>query len=116
MCEKSTLYYITQSVRDAAQHMFADNLDKVILFGSYTRDDYDSESDIDIMILLDIPAESINKYFDEIVKLSSRLSLESEDCVTVSIIMQDRDTFSKYEKVLPFFRNISNEGVIIYAT
>ena len=115
MCTQSTLNYITQSVKDAAQFMFADSLYKVILFGSYARGDYDSESDIDIMILLDIPAESINKHFDEIVKLSSRLSLESEECTTVSIIMQDKGTFSKYETVLPFFRNISNEGIVIYA-
>ena len=59
MCTQPTLNYITQSVIDAAQHMFADNLDKVILFGSYTRGDYNSESDIDIMILLDILAENI---------------------------------------------------------
>ena len=70
MCTQSTLNYITQSVREAAQNIFADSLDKVILFGSYARGDYDSESDIDIMILLDIPAENINNHFDEIVKLS----------------------------------------------
>ena len=116
MCSQAALNYITQSVIEAAQDIFANDLDKIVLFGSYARGDYDSESDIDIMILLDIAAESINQYFDEIVKLSSRLSLENENCTTVSIIMQDKRTFNKYETVLPFFRNISNEGVVIYAT
>ena len=89
---------------------------KIVLYGSYARGDYDSESDIDIMILLDIPADSVNKYFDKIVKLSSRLSLENEDCTTVSIIMQDMRTYNKYEAILPFFHNISNEGIVIYTT
>ena len=114
MCSQAALNYITQSVIKAAQNIFADFLDKIVLFGSYARGDYDSESDIDIMILLDLPEESINNYFDDIVKLSSRLSLENEDCTTVSIIMQDKRTFSEYEAVLPFFRNILNEGVVIY--
>ena len=115
MCTQSTLDYITQAVKEAAQHMFADSLDKVILFGSYARGDYDSGSDIDIMILLDIPANGIEMHNTEIAKLSGRLSLESEDCTTVSIILQDKGTFTKYETVLPFFRNITNEGVVIYA-
>jgi predicted nucleotidyltransferase len=115
MCTRKDLDYITQTVKDSALNMFADKLDKVILFGSYARDDYDSESDVDIMLLLDITAQSINNYFADIVKLSSRLSLENTNCTTISILMQDKDTFYKNETVLPFFRNISKEGVVIYA-
>jgi len=115
MCTQSTLNYITQSVREAAQYIFADSLDKVILFGSYARGDYDSESDIDIMILLNIPANGIKKHNTEIAELSGRLSLESEDCTTVSIVLQDKETFEKYKTVLPYFKNVSDQGVILYA-
>ena len=115
MCTKNDLNIITKFVNDSAIKLFKNRLIKIILFGSYARGDYDTESDIDIMLLLDLPTDRINLYFDEIIKLSSKLSLLSENCTTVSIIMQDKATFDKYENVLPFFKNVSKEGVVIYA-
>ena len=115
MCTESALNKITSSITLEALQLFSDRLHSIILYGSYARNDFDSESDIDIMLLLNIRAEKINSYCDEIAKLSSRLSLESEDCVTVSIVMQDTETFEKYRSVLPFFKSVSKEGVILYA-
>jgi predicted nucleotidyltransferase len=115
MCTKSDLDDITTSVKDAALNIFANKLSSIILYGSYARNDYSPESDIDIMLLLDVPADKLNIYNDEITKLSGRLSLESEDCVTVSIVMQDIETFERYKALLPYFRSISDEGVVVYA-
>jgi len=115
VCTINDLKFITQSINDIAKNLFRNKLHKIILYGSYARGDYGSESDVDIMLLLDMPANAINSFFDEIVKLSSRLSLASENCTTVSILMQDKETYDKYVNILPFFRNVSQEGVVIYA-
>lgn len=115
MCTKATLDNITVSVRDAALRMFADKLNRVVLYGSYARGENVAESDIDIMLLLDLPAEALGKYRSEVAKVASRLSLESEDCVTVSVALQDSKTFEKYKSVLPFYRSIAAEGVVVYA-
>jgi len=106
---------ITNNITSAAIIIFGDKLKNVILYGSYARGDYDDESDIDIMVVVDAPAIELAKYRDEISRLSSRLSLETDDCVTISIFLQDRETFTKYKDALPFFSNVLSEGVMLFA-
>ena len=49
MCSQSVLNKITAKIVKAAKDSLGDVLDKVILYGSYARGDYDEGSDIDIM-------------------------------------------------------------------
>jgi len=46
MCSQSILNEITNKVVRAARECLGDKLDRVILYGSYARGDYDDESDI----------------------------------------------------------------------
>jgi len=46
---------ISQKVMQAARDTLGDKLEKVIIYGSYARGDYDHESDIDFFILADVP-------------------------------------------------------------
>lgn len=115
MCTRDDLDKITIAVRDEALRIFAGKLNSVILYGSYARGDNDSESDIDLMLLIDITAETFNGYRSEIAKISSRLSLETDDCVTISVALQDLKTFEKYKEILPYYRNVVSEGIAIYA-
>ena len=115
MCTKATLDTITISIKDEALRIFAEKLSRVILYGSYARGDNEATSDIDIMLLLEMPPETLAKYRGEIAKIASRLSLESEDCVTVSVTLQDANTFEKYKSVLPYYSNVELEGIVVYA-
>jgi len=57
MCSKAALDTITGRVCAAAKEVLGDKLEKVLLFGSYARGDYDEYSDIDIFVLADIRLE-----------------------------------------------------------
>ena len=94
---------------------FGDNLVSVILYGSYARGDFDADSDIDVMVIIDLPTDEIARYNYEIDKFASRLSLETDICTTVCISLQDNMTFSEYSSSLPFFSNVMSEGVTLYA-
>jgi predicted nucleotidyltransferase len=109
------MHNIADAVRDAALRIFGEKLNSVILYGSYACGANDAESDIDIMLLLDLPAEALGEYRSEIAKVASRLSLGSEGCVTISVALQDMETFEKYKSVLPFYRSVAAEGVVVYA-
>jgi predicted nucleotidyltransferase len=114
MCSKTTLNQITSKVVQTANDSLGKKLDKVILYGSYARGDFDDDSDIDIMVLAHIPAKDRWKiymlYFNE---LASRLGLEKD--VLVSIHVQDYATFKKYANALPFYMSVLRDGVELSA-
>ena len=82
-----------------------------MLYGSYARGDYDSESDIDVMVLVNIPKEELSTYRREVSDLSSDIDLEYN--VFLSITLQDTETFNQYKTVLPFYMNVLKEGISI---
>ena len=51
----------------AINDTFGNRVKKIILYGSYARGDFNTSSDIDIMILPDFPDNEIVKYRSEIV-------------------------------------------------
>ena len=53
---------ISHKVIQAAKDTLGDKLEKVILYGSYARGDYDHESDIDFFILAHVPQEDAGSW------------------------------------------------------
>ncbi len=113
MCSQSVLETITTKIVQAARDSLGDKLDKVILYGSYARRDYDTESDIDIMVLADIPREDTNKERKRIWSFMGDLDLEYN--IVVSVNVTDCATFYKYNKDLPFYKNVIRDGVELSA-
>lgn len=99
--------FIAQKSRD----IFKDKLNGLILFGSYARGDFNSGSDIDFILLVDIPQEDHAQYRRRVNELASSLSLEYD--ITVSIKLKDSNTFYRYKESVPFYANVINEGVSI---
>jgi len=113
MCSQSVLNEITTKVVQAVQDSLGEKLDKVILYGSYARGDYDNESDIDILVLANIPREDCWREYTKISKLTSGLDLQYD--VLLSVSVTDCATFYKYINDLPFYRNVIREGVELSA-
>ena len=49
-----------------ARNLYGDKLKEVILFGSCARGDFESDSDVDIMILVDVKDNEINEESTEL--------------------------------------------------
>lgn len=111
MCTKNQLYDITDRIAKAARSVFADKLNAVILYGSYARGDETSESDIDIMILADVPREELSKYKKPFIALTSELGLIYDIVITVTL--KDTYTFNRYLDAVPFYSNVKKEGIKI---
>ena len=113
MCTQTTLNIIASRFVQAARDSLGEKLDKVILYGSYACGDYDNESDIDIMVLADIPHEDC---WGEYLKISKRVGyLDLEYDTLTSIHVTDCKTFYEYIDVLPFYMNVIRDGVTLYA-
>jgi len=86
--------------------LYGERLKAVYLFGSYARGDYNDNSDLDVMIVLD----NYTSYWNELVysaELASNLSLEYN--VTISRTIMTEDQWKKGD--LPVLRNIRAEGL-----
>ena len=113
MCSKPVLDEITGKVMQAARMALGEKLDKVVLYGSYARDDYNDESDVDIMVLADIPVEQRWQAYLEISELAGCLSLDYDTIVSIHVV--DCATFYQYIDDLPFYINVMKDGVVINA-
>lgn len=111
MCSKSQLGEILEKVSETAKEIFNEKLDSVILFGSYARGDYDEESDIDIMLIVDLSPEKLREYRCQLEALSGTLLYDYG--ILVSIIEKDAETYRRYANILPFYKNIEKEGIKI---
>ncbi len=104
---------LAQEVYSEAFELFQESLVNVILFGSYARGDYDEYSDVDFMLVVNLPSGRLAAYRKEMAKISSKLSLKYDR--TVSLHLQDNDTVSLYGDVLPYLKNAMEEGICAHA-
>jgi predicted nucleotidyltransferase len=93
--------------------VFNDDLDKVILYGSYARGDFREYSDIDVMVIVKSDEENIKNLECQIDFIGSRMSLDYD--VVLSISVRNREHFNLWKEYLPYFKNIATEGVEISA-
>ncbi len=111
MCSKNELSELLAIVASELKKIFKSDLHSVILYGSYARGDFDEDSDVDIMILLDLPKEEISSFKEKIDRLCGDLLYDYG--IVVSITERDIETYNRYVDILPFYKNIKREGVKI---
>ena len=92
--------------------LLGNSLEKIILFGSYARGDYDSESDVDVMLLVKDDDAEIKKMDRTVIHATGDIDLEHS--VLLSPIIVNRDRYYRYVNDLPFYRSVQQEGVVLY--
>ena len=92
--------------------IYGDKLKKVLLYGSYAREDSDEESDLDIMVLVDMDEKEIKKQQDKVLDVV--VDLTTRYGIVLSVIENNYNYFYDWADVIPFFANIKKEGIDIY--
>lgn len=110
MCTKKQLDEIIGRIVSFSKDIFGDKFQNVILYGSYARGDYDEESDIDIMIMVDMSREELQKYRTVFSKFFSDINLENEVFLTSKL--QSQSYFNEWQNAIPFYQNVIKEGVV----
>lgn len=103
---------ILNKVENKMFELFQDKLKDIILYGSYARNENTSESDMDIMILVDEKQELLKEYEDSVEDIMVDLSLEYD--IVLSLYTQSIQEYQRQISVLPFLKNIQREGIRIY--
>lgn len=92
--------------------IYGEHLKTVILYGSYARGDYTENSDIDIMVLLDLNDMDIKKYRHELSGMTYDFNMDYD--LDIKPIAKNREHFNKWVGVYPFYSNIEREGVRLF--
>jgi uncharacterized protein len=102
------LQNILEEVKDALQKLYKDNLVEIILYGSYARNDFNENSDIDLLVVLN-KLDSAGKEIDNIVDAIYDINLKYNTLISVVPISND-----DYRNInSPLLLNIRKEGVLI---
>ncbi len=101
---------ILKSLEQRLFSIFGSKLKKIILYGSYARGDYDLESDVDILMVTE--DEDSSGYNKEISQLE--IDFFKKYNLLFSILVENEKYFSANEDLLPFFRSVKGEGVLVY--
>ena len=111
MCSVNQLQLITKEIAKLSADILKEKLDSVILYGSYARGDYDEESDIDMMILAEVPVSECWQYTQTIADKMTDMELLYDIIISVHVVSSP--VFKQYMNDLPFYRNVDREGIRI---
>ena len=110
MCTREKLKIMIDQIAEFSRHLFGEKFHNVILYGSYARGDYDEESDIDIMIMVDMPPEELRKHKSAVSGFIADLNLEND--VFMVSKLQSIPLFNEWKDTVPFYQNVIKDGVI----
>ena len=103
---------VTSTVVGKLVELLRNKIYKIILYGSYARGDFDTESDIDIMILINGTDEDVLKYRKDVRRIANDVGLDNN--ILVSLLIKPRQSFEEWSDVVVFYKNVIKEGVTLY--
>ena len=109
MCTKNQAINILEEVYSSCASIFKDNIKDAYLYGSYSRGDFNNESDVDILVTVALNRTELAKFRYTLATISSNLSLKYN--ITVSLTVKPHDDFMLYSTTLPFYENVIKDGI-----
>lgn len=92
--------------------IYGPHLKKVILYGSYARGDFRTDSDVDLMILLDLSELDLKAYSQKLSYMTYDFNLDHD--LDIKPIAKSEEHFRKWIVNYPFYANIQKEGMVLY--
>ena len=95
---------------DGLREIFSQNVLQIILYGSVARREETVESDIDIAIIIEnTPISTVREKF---IEWNSEMDMKYNR--VFSIVDIEKSKIDKWGEVLPFYKNIREEGVVLW--
>ena len=90
--------------------IFQGDISMIILYGSVARNEAGPESDIDIAIIMKKDMDEDRK--DRFISWSADMDIRYDRVFSIVDILEDN--MKKWGNVLPFYRNVQEEGVVLW--
>lgn len=106
-----TINVLLESYREEIEKIFGSRLNRMVLYGSYARGDFNEKSDMDIMILADVQPEELSYFADKVYDVTYDFEVKYEMEINPSV--QSIQVYDQWKKLYPFFINIEKDGVAV---
>ena len=103
---------IKADIPELVQQILQDDLVEVVLYGSCARGDYTDDSDIDIALITKSDRLEVKKYASDLAAVATELAMKY--FVIVNFVCLPYEEYIEKKSWYAYFRNIENEGVILY--
>ena len=97
---------------EAVKKIYGSHVRQIILYGSYARGDYREDSDVDIMILVDMSDLELKVYGQQLSYMTYDFNLDNN--LDIKPIAKSVAHFKIWISNYPFYSNIHKEGVVLY--
>lgn len=101
---------VNRDVSDIMKRHYGARLDQIILFGSYARGDFNEESDVDYLVVLD--EENVYPFSEVSATISARNDYYLDTFITLSTIVVSKIQFLTSNRI--FYREVRKDGKCIY--
>lgn len=91
-------------------NIFQKSAVNIILYGSVARGTQTEESDIDVAVLVNSYTKEM---YDQMIDFVVDLELQYNKVLSVLLI--DYHKFKKWENVMPFYKKIKREGIVLWS-
>lgn len=106
------MYNLIGQYIEEIKKIYGSHVRQIILYGSYARGDFRPDSDIDIMILVDMSDIELKSYGEKLSYMTYDFNLDHD--IDIKPIAKSEEIFNKWVVNYPFYSNIHKEGVILY--
>ncbi len=102
---------LLKSFTKDVQSILGNSVEKIILYGSYARGDFQMNSDIDIMILTSLQEDKIKQIEDKLYDVA--FDYQMSDSIVISINIKNIEQYNYWLGALPYYDNIEKEGIVL---
>ena len=108
---KEKIRKVVEIFAEESQKIYGNKLQSVILYGSCARGDFQNDSDIDVLLLMNVSKEHLAAERKKIFAISDKLDLEYG--VVLAPVLQSADVYENYLPASAFYQNVQRECVEI---
>lgn len=101
---------VLQKLIPGLVEIFDQSICSIILYGSVARGTQTAESDVDIAVIVKPYTKDMHDQMTDFV-----VDLELEYDKVLSILLIDYAKFMEWGNVMPFYKNVKKEGVVLWA-
>lgn len=111
MCTHTELGQILDRMEKLYCRIYGEDVCEIYLYGSYARGDEESGSDIDLAAVVKGDRKELQRKLKEVWDEADDIGLDYEVVISPTVIPYHE--FERYKDVLPYYRNIVREGVVV---